>query len=139
MTTIPGRETDVTYGKHTLRMFLDMGVGIGGDKWPAADTFCNMITSPEWSKFFMHLFNGKRILELGSGNGVVGVLIDKAFAASQICITDLSSHTTHIERNKLLNSCSEAVTVVPYDWADDLMKVDGSLRNPFDIILALEW
>ena len=33
MTSIPGREVSV----HGLTLFLDMGVGIGGDKWPAAD------------------------------------------------------------------------------------------------------
>ena len=34
MTSIPGREVLVHGG---LKLFLDMGVGIGGDKWPAAD------------------------------------------------------------------------------------------------------
>lgn len=116
-----------------------MGVGIGGDKWPAADTFCNMITSPEWTNFFGTLLDGKRVLELGSGNGVVGILIDKTYSAQEICITDLSSHTAHIERNTLLNACSSAVSVVPFDWADDMAKVDETLRKPFDVILALEW
>lgn len=120
-------------------MFLDMGVGIGGDKWPAADTFCNMITCPEMSKFFGSLLNGKRVLELGSGNGVVGILINKAFSAKEVCITDLSSHTAHIERNTLMNKCDESVAVVPFDWADDLTKVEECLRKPFDVILALEW
>ena len=30
---VPGKEVHV----HGLKLFLDMGVGIGGDKWPAAD------------------------------------------------------------------------------------------------------
>ena len=32
---------------HGLKLFLDMGVGIGGDKWPAADLvrFCNIYVS----------------------------------------------------------------------------------------------
>jgi hypothetical protein len=34
--SIPGREVTV----HGLKLFLDMGVGIGGDKWPAADLVC---------------------------------------------------------------------------------------------------
>lgn len=33
MTFVPGREVEV----HGLKLFLDMSVGIGGDKWPAAD------------------------------------------------------------------------------------------------------
>ena len=31
--SVPGREVTI----HGLKLFLDMGVGIGGDKWPAAD------------------------------------------------------------------------------------------------------
>ena len=35
--SIPGREVSI----HGLKLFLDMGVGIGGDKWPAADLVRN--------------------------------------------------------------------------------------------------
>ena len=37
---------------HGLKLFLDMGVGIGGDKWPAADLVrsCNIYASIAWEK-----------------------------------------------------------------------------------------
>lgn len=136
--TIPGRETNVCFGSNQLRVFLDMGVGIGGDKWPAADIFCNLIVEPQWRQFFVQLLDGKRVLELGSGNGVVGVLIEKAFDPSEICITDLDSHIKHIRHNITLNSCKQTTMGIPYDWTESMEVADPHLLAPFDVILALE-
>lgn len=46
MTSIPGREVSV----HGLTLFLDMGVGIGGDKWPAADLVSDTFYSQNMSQ-----------------------------------------------------------------------------------------
>ena len=136
--TIPGKEVIVNYGDHPLRLFLDMGVGIGGDKWPAADMFCSMITLPRWKDFFGHIFQEKRVLELGSGNGVAGILIDKAFSPKEVCVTDLESHVPHIRHNIQLNDCSEIVSGLSYDWLASVEYLDSALQAPFDVILALE-
>lgn len=116
MTTIPGREADVTYGGCTMKLFLDMGVGIGGDKWPAAENFCSLITSKEYITFFRSLISGRRVLELGSGNGLVGILIDKLFQPKEMCITDHPSHMKHIERNVVQNECESTTFSLAYDW-----------------------
>lgn len=139
MSTIPGREVDVTYGGCKMHMFLDMGVGIGGDKWPAAENFCTLITSKEWFPFFNGLIADKRVIELGSGNGLVGILLDKLFKPKQVIISDLASHMKHIEHNVGLNKCSQQILTVDYDWKDRAADLDPILQEPFDIILALEW
>lgn len=64
MTFVPGREVEV----HGLKLFLDMSVGIGGDKWPAADlvSFTVKIKSSTMKKLsyarsiltFIYLWNG---------------------------------------------------------------------------------
>lgn len=136
--TIPGKEVMVSYGNCELRVFLDMGVGIGGDKWPAADVFCNTLVQPKWKEFFAGLLNGKRVLELGSGNAVVGALIDKVFEPSEVCITDQESHMKHIRHNIALNKCNERTVGVPYDWFASSQDLDPRLSEPFDVILALE-
>jgi hypothetical protein len=138
--TIPGREVSVCYGDSTLRVYLDMGVGIGGDKWPAADMFCNLILQPQWKSFFTGLINGKRVLELGSGNAVVGALIDKSFEPEEVYITDLASHMKHIERNIALNGCNRRTVGVACDWnaTTNAEEAHAGLTTPFDVILALE-
>eukprot|EP01032_Pedospumella_encystans_P016925 gene16925-19289_t len=138
MTTIPGREADVTYGGCTMKLFLDMGVGIGGDKWPAAENFCSLITSKEYITFFRSLISGRRVLELGSGNGLVGILIDKLFQPKEMCITDHPSHMKHIERNVIQNECASTTFSLAYDWTGSVSNLGDALQKPFDVIMALE-
>lgn len=59
------------YGGNRVEVDLiaDMGVGIGGDRWPAANLFCEFITMEKWSEFFTNLFSDKKVIELGSGTG----------------------------------------------------------------------
>ena len=59
----------VHYNGYLINLCLDMSVGIGGDKWPAVDLFCQLITSLEWKDYFFQLFSSKRCIELGSGTG----------------------------------------------------------------------
>ncbi len=60
----------VVYNEIKIDLLLDMGVGIGGDKWPAADLFCQLVTSEVWRPWFQQIFQGKKCIELGSGTGV---------------------------------------------------------------------
>jgi hypothetical protein len=61
----------ILYNKIEIDLLLDMAVGIGGDKWPAADLFCQLCTSDQWKQWFQQLFDGRRCIELGSGTGFV--------------------------------------------------------------------
>jgi hypothetical protein len=140
----------IVYGEGVVNLFVDMGVGIGGDKWPAADVFCKIISDEKWKPFFSKLFLNRTCLELGSGTGnsffvlcdthidvhvfpgLVGILIDQMFKPKQVVITDLEDHMGLITKNVSLNNCT-SVSLQEYDWC----------RIPsigtFDIILVFEW
>jgi methylase of polypeptide subunit release factors len=130
--TIPGKEIFV----HGLRIFVDMGVGIGGDKWPACDMFCDFIEDSKWKKFFSDIFASKRVIELGSGNGLAGILVEKLFEPSEVVITDIDSHVEHIQYNISLNSSVEACrsSSAAFDWFNP-----PSSMGKFDVVLAFEW
>jgi len=75
--------------------------------------------------FYQQLFNGKRVLELGSGTGLGGIFVEKIGArASDIVITDLEQYTAHLERNVLLNATTTC-SVHALDWLD----VDGFVKS----------
>jgi hypothetical protein len=63
------KNIEVVFNDVHLQLHVDMNIGIGGDKWPAADLFCNLVASDRWRSFFGELFDRKSIVELGSGNG----------------------------------------------------------------------
>ena len=118
----------------TMTLFVDMGVGIGGDKWPAADQFCSVITDYRWESFFEDLFSNKRIVELGSGTGQVGMLVDMFYSPAEVVITDLSSHVPHIERNISLNPMAKRCRAIELDWFHPRTDIGA-----FDVILVFEW
>jgi hypothetical protein len=55
-----------------LELFIrtNMRVGIGGDRWPAATLFSELLTQNRLQKFFENLFDNKVVIELGSGTGL---------------------------------------------------------------------
>eukprot|EP01031_Cornospumella_fuschlensis_P026954 gene26954-32568_t len=116
-----------------IKIFVDMNVGIGGDIWPAADIFCSWMTLPQYANFFASIFNDRRILELGSGNSLVSILVEKAFSPLEVVVSDLESHVAHMQSNLERNDCrcSKAVAI---DWTDD----EARCEEKFDVILALE-
>lgn len=118
-----------------IRLFVDMNVGIGGDIWPAAECFCNWMLLDAYYDFFATLYNQKRVLELGSGNALVSILVEKAFSPRSVVCSDLSSHVQHIQHNLEMNSC-QVSTSAALDWMDE-QDVPGA--EAFDVILALEW
>lgn len=154
------KQLRLCYNNNQVDLIVDMGVGIGGDKWPAAEKFCYFLTNRHWKEFYQQLLTNKTCLELGSGNGLVGILISKVFAISKVVITDLSSHINLIERNVKLNkmdsqrqcpildnskdnsdtvSCSSVQNniceVLSCDWFDK----NPLSNHKYDFIFVLEW
>ena len=82
-------ERIIKYNDIEVTLKLDMQIGIGGDKWPAAELFCNIATSNKFIPSFESLFNGKRIMELGSGTGLCGIVIDKLYKPKEVYVSDL--------------------------------------------------
>lgn len=110
-----------------------MGVGIGGDKWPAAELFCELVTDPQWKTYFEGLFEGKTVIELGAGTGFVGILLEKLFRPSGIAISDQGSHIDLITRNIAENAAVKC-SAVELDW----FKLPKKPQK-YDIVLAFEW
>lgn len=130
--TIPGKELQL----YDLNLYVDMGVGIGGDRWPAAETFCDFILDPHYHDFFASLFHHKRVVELGAGNGMAGLLVGKIFPnAAEVIVTDAADHLGLMERNIAMNATT--VTNVKAHVLDWLQPQAANLKK-FDIVLALE-
>ena len=129
----------------TIPLYVDMAVGIGGDTWPAAELFCDFLISPGFYSQFCDLFRCKSVIELGSGNGLVGILIDKAFDAQRVSVTDMHSHVSLIAHNLVLNKCDMEsghghCTADAMDWMDYRDETKNfDIEEKFDIVLALEW
>ena len=122
----------VSYRNISFEMLRDNSVGIGGDKWPATDLFCNLLCDSFWGSFFSSLLDNKSCIELGSGTGIVGVVLERLYSPRSIVLTDLESHVSLIYANVTHNSLQKT-QVMEYDWK--LSKTS----EKFDVILAFEW
>ena len=132
---IAGRNISLRFSSSlTVDLYVDMAVGIGGDKWPAADQFCHFIATEH--AYFRNLFEGKSVIELGSGTGLVCILIEKlGLNASEILVTDQESHIQHIHHNLSLNGANRICVAGALDW---FCLEDRANKRKFDIVLAFE-
>ena len=122
------------YGSETVQLYVDMGVGIGGDKWPAADLFAQLVMDPTWKPYFAKLFQNKVVLELGAGTGLNSILIDHCFSPKAIIVTDHESHVDLINKNLESNNCSERTLADALDWCNLSPRPEKC-----DIVMAFEW
>ena len=113
---------------------LDMGVGIGGDKWPAAELFCTVVSDKKHLGTFSSVFDGKRVIELGSGTGLGGgIVVDKLFMPFKVLVTDLLSHVPHMDINWNLNPDANHCKAIELDWGNGSYDI-----GVFDVVLAFE-
>lgn len=124
----------MVYGAETLHLYVDMSVGIGGDRWPAADLFNQLLTHARWRPLFSKLFENKTVLELGAGTGVNSILIDRLFSPISVIVTDHHSHVHLIQKNLSENKCSDNVEAKPLDWLNL-----PECGHKADVVLAFEW
>jgi predicted nicotinamide N-methyase len=105
-------------------------MGIGGTIWDAALVLISFLEKNREQIFGRP---GMRVLELGSGTGVLGLAAAKIGGENiaQVCITDIGQHLDLINRNLELNSeLTEKVSVCNLDWF-----APESLGS-FDVILG---
>ena len=87
---------------------------LGYQVWPAA------LAGAAWACHNKALFEGKRVLELGSGTGVAG-LACAALGARAVRLTDLPERLDLLRRNATRNrghAFGVDVDVAPYAWGD---------------------
>ncbi|CAG8686000.1 3541_t:CDS:1 [Acaulospora colombiana] len=81
----------LSFGSISVKLLVDAGPGCGGVAWPAGEVLSQYLVhrGPEFMQ-------GRRVLELGSGTGLVG-LVAAQLEASKVTITDqLSACTTQV-------------------------------------------
>jgi len=132
-----GKEIIITYdgsssSSSSLKLYVDMKVGLGGDKWPAADLFIAFINDKRWKDFFSELFHDKTIHELGSGTGLGGIFIDKNFNPKQVFVSDIGDHIEHMDYNIKLNNLTRC-QAIELDWF-----TSNHNMGTYDVIIALE-
>ncbi len=93
-----------------------------------------MISDYRWEPFFNSTFKGKRVIELGSGTGQVGMLVEMLYDPAEMQITDLASHVPHIEHNISINPSVSKCKAVEFDWFCPPADI-----GTFDIVLVFEW
>ena len=76
-----------------LRLRCDWGVGIGGGLWAAGLLLSEKLAAWGFS------MRGKRVLELGSGTGLIGLACAACCNPKEVVITDLQSHCPLLEFN----------------------------------------
>jgi hypothetical protein len=150
---LPGKEVEFIYpipsndntkAEQLIKfpLYVDMNYGIGGDVWPATQLFCNyFLESFENYTNFTNLVNNKTIVELGSGNGLVSILLEKAFPVKSVTVTDIEEHMNLIDYNLKLNNTEKCIAQ-EINWLD--FATDRTSRNEYtgpkyDMIIALEW
>uniref|UniRef100_H2YUE6 Uncharacterized protein n=1 Tax=Ciona savignyi TaxID=51511 RepID=H2YUE6_CIOSA len=106
--------------------------GIAGVVWEAADVLANFMVEK-------YDFHGKKVLELGSGTGLVGMVA--AYMGAHVTLTDLDKFLPILEENIELNmnliktgSKNGTVKVSELKWGEKLAKFDPT----YDFVLGAD-
>lgn len=127
-----------------LRFLCDWDVGIGGSVWTSGEVLTGHLQ--QQMARYRELFDGKCVVELGSGTGFVGLMTAACFAPACVVLTDLATHVASLERNVALNASvlrpGVDVRVAELSWgsADHERALLKSLDEPMqvDVILGTD-
>ncbi|XP_007904229.1 EEF1A lysine methyltransferase 3 [Callorhinchus milii] len=112
---------------HTLTIFLDKADYLGAHVWKSALVLCEYFEREKIS------FAGKKVIELGSGSGIVGILA--VLLGGDVTFTDRSFALNQIKHNISVNvppSCKDRAKVFTLYWEED----PSSFPSDYDIILG---
>ncbi|KAB2575090.1 putative nicotinamide n-methyltransferase protein [Lasiodiplodia theobromae] len=118
-----------------LKLHEDLKGGCGGQLWPAG-----MVLSRYLLRQHKHDLNGRSIIELGAGGGLVGLAVALGcdLSASEkhpLYITDQEPMFALMQQNTALNDLSARVKPLIYDWGS---APPALLPVPPDVILAAD-
>ncbi|KAF8974677.1 putative methyltransferase-domain-containing protein [Flammula alnicola] len=109
----------------SISLVVDASPGCGGLAWPAGSQLPRP-TGPERIK-------NKNVLELGSGTGLVGLVVG-AFTTANVWITDQAPLLPIMNRNVSLNNLAGRVNVAELNWGSPMTT---NIPRP-DVILAAD-
>ncbi|KIM67776.1 hypothetical protein SCLCIDRAFT_1209915 [Scleroderma citrinum Foug A] len=110
-----------------ITLKVDASPGCGGIAWPAGEVLSNYIALRG-----KQYCQGRSILELGSGTGLVGLVAGAL--GGRVWITDQTPLLGIMQENTILNNLQTLVTVSELNWGE---KVRPEIPHP-DIILAAD-
>lgn len=127
-----------------IRLAKDPMVGTGGLLWPAGQVLATYLSTRLAAD--PALFQGKRVLELGSGTGVVGLCLamrlpptdssaEEEDKGTTVTLTDLAKVLPVLARNVALNGSPPAVRVRELSWCDP---VSPDLQRAGDVVLLAD-
>ncbi|OQR97059.1 hypothetical protein ACHHYP_12716 [Achlya hypogyna] len=99
-----------------VELGCDWGVGIGGSLWTSGRLMVDYFSRHEPAR---RQLAGARVLELGSGTGLVGLAV-ALMGPAHVALTDLASHVAALEANVARNAdripAETTITVSALDW-----------------------
>eukprot|EP00731_Ephydatia_muelleri_P027744 Em0019g617a len=103
-------------------------LGLSGVVWDAAPFLSYYLEK------FPSIIEGKRVIELGAGTGLVG-MVSNMLGAHEVAVTDMKTasaeRNVRLNRHNLINDCIE---VSHLEWGKDI----SHFNPPFDVILAAD-
>ncbi|KAJ3936938.1 MAG: putative methyltransferase-domain-containing protein [Lentinula lateritia] len=112
----------------SISIRVDASPGCGGIVWPAGQILSNYLIN-KGSNFLQ----GKCVVELGSGTGLVGLIAAK-LGASKVWITDQAPLLDIMQQNLSMNSLQCNCVVAELDWGTS---IPAAIPSP-DVILAAD-
>ncbi|KAI0723442.1 putative methyltransferase-domain-containing protein [Earliella scabrosa] len=109
----------------TIKLAVDASPGCGGIAWPAGEVLANYIVH-------RGSLEGRNVLELGSGTGLVGLVA--GVLGARVWITDQAPLLDIMKQNVRLNKLESCVTVAELNWGEP---IPPDIPKP-DLILAAD-
>eukprot|EP00455_Lapot_gusevi_P011822 TRINITY_DN1552_c0_g1_i1.p1 TRINITY_DN1552_c0_g1~~TRINITY_DN1552_c0_g1_i1.p1 ORF type:complete len:223 (+),score=31.94 TRINITY_DN1552_c0_g1_i1:113-781(+) len=115
-----------------LQFGSEWDYGIGGAVWPVARILCQHLQDPAYPENF---WNGKKVIELGSGTGICGIVC--ALLGANVTLTDIGKHIDLLKQNVQENAgdAAERIQVFEYPWGKERAEL-GWLDASYDFILG---
>ncbi|KAG3107528.1 hypothetical protein PI124_g12652 [Phytophthora idaei] len=91
------RVDDDAQSETLLEFECDWVPGIGGSVWTSGELLAAHLELQR--EHYRSIFDGARVVELGSGTGYVGLMVAASFKPAHVYLTDLSTHLRGLHRN----------------------------------------
>ncbi|KAG6584697.1 putative N2,N2-dimethylguanosine tRNA methyltransferase [Phytophthora cinnamomi] len=91
------RVDDASQREALLEFECDWAPGIGGSVWTSGELLAAHLELQR--EHYRPIFDGARVVELGSGTGYVGLMIAACFKPAHVYLTDLQTHVRGLQRN----------------------------------------
>ncbi|XP_072342688.1 EEF1A lysine methyltransferase 3-like [Scyliorhinus torazame] len=121
---VPKEDSSSSYITHSYFQFcgyqlkiaqiLGANLGVSAYVWDAGVALCQYFEKANV------IFNGKRVIELGSGTGIVGILA--TLLGGDVTLTDQPNVLKQIEKNVIVNvpaACRHRLQIRPLIWGEN--------------------